>query len=135
MVLAAAAVAQRSAPSLLPPGILGCYLGCHLGCHRGCHRGCHLHCHLYHHLPGILSFLCYDRHRQQNCLIPHFINHPHHLHQPYYHSNIFPLNLPDVVLLTFTSIKCVGVVVCCGTCQLKEEIWVYFYDEFDICQS
>ena len=110
MVLAAAAVAQRSAPSLLPPGILG--------------RGCHLHCHLYHHLPGIMCFLCDDRHRQQNCLIPHCINHPHHLHQPYYYSNIFPLNLPDVVLLTFTSIKCVRVVVCCGTCQLKEE---HFY--------
>ena len=84
---------------------------------------------LYHHLPGILSFLCYDRHLKKNCLIPHFINHPHHLHQSYYYSNIFPLNLPDVVLLTFTSIKCVGVVVCCGTCQLKEEKF-YILDLF-----
>ena len=81
---------------------------------------------LYHHLPGILSFLC---HLQKNCLIPHFINHPHHLHQSYYYSNIFPLNLPDVVLLTFTSIKCVRVVVCCGTCQLKEENF-YILDIF-----
>ena len=64
MVLAAAAVAQRSAPSLLPPGILGCHRRYHHCANRlsslstqdhhplpsgilDCHRGCHLHCHLF----------------------------------------------------------------------------------------